>query len=270
MKMKLFILLILLSGLSQLKAQTGLTVAQDFTAKDVYGTSHNLFSYLDEGKIVLISFFTTTCGSCNIYTPEIVESFNDFGCNQGNVFYLGLNWGANNIGVIDFMAVHAVEFPCASGIEGLGNQINLQYEIGSHITALVVLPDRTIAAQFFGPNAYPTVDTLNSLLTSVGGHAQPCSVQVNEMNEDTDNEYFQCFPNPVIDELSLQINSGEFTEIEVEILNLAGQKILSFNPTFTSPNTEIKLDVTRLTKGVYFVRLKNRSQMVATQKLIKI
>ena len=269
MKLKLFILVILLSGLSQLKAQTGLTVAQDFTAKDVYGTSHNLFSYLDDGKIVLISFFTTTCGSCNIYTPDIVESFGDFGCNTGNVFYMGVNWGANNIGVIDFMAVHAVEFPCASGIEGLGNQINLQYEIGSHITALVVLPDRTIAAQFFGPNSYPTVDTLNALLLSVGAHAQPCTVNVEDEQITDSHQLINYAPNPVNDVLFLEIKDAKSTTFDLEIIDISGNIKLLTKQHLTQENIKIEMDVSSLSKGFYLMRIIQNGQVVGTQKLIK-
>ena len=41
-------------------AQTSLTEAVDFTVTDVDGNEHNLFSYLDDGKYVLIDFFYTT------------------------------------------------------------------------------------------------------------------------------------------------------------------------------------------------------------------
>jgi hypothetical protein len=41
-------------------AQTNLTVAVDFTATDIEGVEHNLFSILDGGQYVIIDFFFTT------------------------------------------------------------------------------------------------------------------------------------------------------------------------------------------------------------------
>ena len=57
---KLYTLLILMfftitTGFSQ----TNLTEAVDFTITDTEGNTHTLFQYLDEGKIVLLDFFTT-------------------------------------------------------------------------------------------------------------------------------------------------------------------------------------------------------------------
>ncbi|MDD3877772.1 MAG: hypothetical protein PHT69_14220 [Bacteroidales bacterium] len=41
---------------SQLLGQTPLTTAADFTANDINGVSHNLFSILNSGKYVCIMF----------------------------------------------------------------------------------------------------------------------------------------------------------------------------------------------------------------------
>lgn len=43
-----------------LYAQTNLTTAVDFTVTDTQGNVHNLFSYLNEGKFVVLDFFFTT------------------------------------------------------------------------------------------------------------------------------------------------------------------------------------------------------------------
>ena len=61
-KLQLFILLFIVFSFTQLKAQSGLTHAEDFSAKDVTGYMHTLSTYLNQGKIVVLPFFTTTCG----------------------------------------------------------------------------------------------------------------------------------------------------------------------------------------------------------------
>jgi len=42
------------------KAQSSLTIAEDFMVKSTVGQTYSLFPILDEGKIVVLTFFTTT------------------------------------------------------------------------------------------------------------------------------------------------------------------------------------------------------------------
>jgi len=61
MKNNLFLISIsLFLMVFSIKAQTSLTVAEDFSMKSTIGQTYNLFPYLDEGKIVVLTFFTTT------------------------------------------------------------------------------------------------------------------------------------------------------------------------------------------------------------------
>lgn len=41
-------------------AQSSLIIAEDFSAKDTEGIPHILYPILDDGKIVVLKFFTTT------------------------------------------------------------------------------------------------------------------------------------------------------------------------------------------------------------------
>ena len=70
-------------------AQTLLTTAVDFTATDVHGNSHNLFSYLNAGKYVLIDFFYTTCVPCQGAAPQVNASYENFGCNTQWCYFHG-------------------------------------------------------------------------------------------------------------------------------------------------------------------------------------
>lgn len=267
MKNKLLItILLLLSFLGN--AQSGLLVAEDFLVKDVNAHSHQLFQYLNAGKIVVLPFFTTTCGSCNIYTPEIVLSCEDFGCNQGDVYYLGVNWGSDNIGVTDFISVHAVNYPCASGDEGLGDIVNEQYEIASHITTLVITPDRGIAGHFYGPNYYPTRDTLNSLLLSLGAQMGNCTVSIEEVNQ-LANASISIHPNPAGKNPQIDISIKDMGLYQLEIINISGQLVYSQKDIFASEKITLNLNLEAYPKGVYMLLLKNEIGLIAQKKFLK-
>jgi hypothetical protein len=56
MKKTVFLFTLLFMAGLLIKAQTPLNTAVDFTATDANGVSHNLFSYLDDNKYVVIMF----------------------------------------------------------------------------------------------------------------------------------------------------------------------------------------------------------------------
>jgi len=57
---KLFAGLLALVLAVSVYGQTNLTTAIDFTGTDLDGNSHNLFSYLDDDKFVVLYFIFTT------------------------------------------------------------------------------------------------------------------------------------------------------------------------------------------------------------------
>lgn len=271
MKIKNLLLnLLVILAINQVKSQSSLTIAEDFLVKDVNGISYYLRPILDEGITVVLSFFTTTCGSCNIYTPEIQESFNDFGCNEGDVFYLGVNWGSDNIGVTDFIAVHALGFPCASGEEGLGDQVNIQYDIASHITVLIVTPDRQIAAQFYGPNDYPTREALQSALLNLGVQMQNCSVGIPELDEKKSSIYkLKLSPNPVSSIGNLEIFASKTESCKIEIYNSLGFIAYSSQIHLDKGKNEIPLEWGKYRSGLYFVKITDEENRIQIEKILK-
>ena len=55
---------------------------------DTDGNTHDLSSYLNEGKHVILNFYLLTCGNCMATAPEIELIYNDYGQNQCNVIVL--------------------------------------------------------------------------------------------------------------------------------------------------------------------------------------
>lgn len=132
--------------------QTPLTTAVDFTATDVHGNSHNLFTYLNSGKYVLIDFFYTTYGPCQTAAPQVNASYENFGCNTSGVIFLGIDLGDNDTEVLAFDNTYGVHYPCISGDAG-GSNICSTYGISAYPTIILIAPDKSIVVQDMWPSA---------------------------------------------------------------------------------------------------------------------
>ena len=57
------------------------SIAPDFTMTDIYGETHNLYSYLDQGMSVILNFSAVWCGPCLDYKESGVlnDIYNAFG-----------------------------------------------------------------------------------------------------------------------------------------------------------------------------------------------
>lgn len=174
MRNTIILFLLLLTGSAQ--SQVAIDSALAFSVKDVDGVQHHLYEYLDAGNLVVIDFFTTNCGPCQTYASEISASYEYFGCNSGNVIFLGMNWGSDNQAVRVFDSIWGAEYPSVSGLQGGGNNVVDAYQVLSYPTVILIAPDRTILNNHIWP---PATDSINALVIAAGGIPQSCTVGVN-------------------------------------------------------------------------------------------
>ena len=156
---KLYTILLLSLSLVSLNAQTSLTTAVDFTVTDVHGNTHNLFTYLDDGKHVIVDFFFTTCGPCISSVPTMNTAFTNYGCNSGEVIFIAIDHGDSDAEVLQYENDYGGLLPSVSGIDGGGNAVNSSYGISAYPTVILIAPDRTILEQ----DIYPVINITTAL-----------------------------------------------------------------------------------------------------------
>lgn len=85
------------------------------------------------------------------------------------------------------------------------------------------------------------------------------SVGLNEI----ENSNFKLYPNPAINELTLEIDSKEYQKGEIKIVNLIGQNVIHKAVTLNKGNNTILLNIAELNKGIYFIELSsNKTKLV--------
>lgn len=186
-------------------------------------------------------------------------AYEEFGCNDGNVFFLGIDKGNTNASVHAFDSIYGVHFPSASGQEGGGNIVHLGWEIQATPSVVVVRPDRVIAVKQIYP---PSFNNLIDSITFAGGIQQSCITKVTE-NSETGN--YSIIPNPVRNELYLS-GPGEWARIS--IYNRAGEPVKK--TLKSNRNTKITIDVRDLPGGLYFVLIETAHGDHQFEKFIKI
>ena len=251
---------IFLLAASVLHGQTVLDSAVNFTVKDINGLTHHLNDYLEQDKIVVIDFFTITCGPCITYAPLINESYTHFGCNTSNVVFLGINWGADNAGVANFGDVCGVHYPEVSGTEGNGNTVAADYGIISFPTVILILPDWNVAEKYIWP---PSTEHLDSIILSYGGVGETCNTPVSGKDEIIGhNRILSMFPVPAHNLLTC--TTSVYSPASIEVYSLTGNRLIPGIRVLPSSTTRIPTE--NLSDGFYLLVLRSAEGTITDRK----
>ena len=188
MKKLLSILIALMFSLG-LNAQTELTQAPDFTTTDYFGNEINLYEILESGQHVLLHFNTRTNEATPEVTPPLVEAYKKLGCNQHDVFFIGVvPNGTSNI-TKKYVEEYGIEFPMihntdeSNGMEGDAFDITrVLYQVWEYPTTLLIAPDKSIALQDISP--MKEASDIISALTPFGIKEYECGNDEEENPEE--------------------------------------------------------------------------------------
>ncbi len=249
--MKRFLLFLSISILLPFisKGQATIDTAVDFNVKAIDGTTINLFHLLDdENKIVVIDFFSVTCGPCQEYAPDFQQSYLDFGQNSGNVFHMGINWGATIEQVQTFDENFGITYPTVSGVQGGGNDVYTAYGILSYPTVIIIDPETHLLVR---KKIYPpTVDSLNNAIVKAGG----ILVGTKELQSETVSSH-KIFPNPAKAKVNIDIDLQKKSGVDILLYDLTGRVVYTKSFNERSGFVHFSLNLDDVKSGIYFVKL---------------
>jgi thiol-disulfide isomerase/thioredoxin len=248
MKKILYSILIATLFFLNVKAQTPLTTAVDFDIKILDGTVIELFPLLDQNKIVVLDFFSTSCGPCQTFAYDFQMAYEAFGYNEGNVIFLGINFNGTNEDVRYFDSLFNVTVPTASGLDGGGNKVFNAYQVAAYPTIVVIKPDHTISSQYVWE---PSFANITDAVISAGG------LFVGQDENNTDKTVVSLFPNPSSFESVLEFELERSSKVTISIMDISGRLIsVPLSDTFLhSGFHQKKINSESLINGMYLVEL---------------
>lgn len=233
-----------------LQAQTPLTEAVDFSAKDVYGNVHELFTILDDNEqYVLIDFFSVTCGPCQTMAPMMDSVYHYFGQNEHGLYFMAIDQTFSNEMVIEFENEYGTHYPTISGLEGRGSFVYETYQIPYYPSLVLIAPDHSIIEQ-----AIPVPSSALEVIKLLESHGLVSS-STNELESKTS---FTIFPNPSTNFIQLRTENNNYNTIQnIRIYSITGKEVLSLNQK--SSTSDIRINVNDFQNGVYLLSAEYKS-----------
>lgn len=190
-------------------------------------------------------------------------AYEEFGCNAGNTYFIGIDKGNDNKDVIAFDSIYGVHYPGVSGNQGGGNIVHLLYDVQSTPSVVVILPDRSIAVKQVYPPAFQlVVDSVQM----AGGILQACMAGINDFFA---AEPFSVSPNPVRQKATLNFDLYENDVLTIRIYNSTGKMVKWIRPElFQSGEQSMDIDFSGLERGIYFLNVINKKGVQSTRKII--
>lgn len=227
--------------------------ATNFTCNDCNGTSHDLFTELDAGKVIVLCW-VMPCSSCipNSKTSyNVVNSYQ--ATNPGRVFfYMVDDYADTQCSLLNSWANSAsVSIPQSAFSQRFSNSaINMTNYGATGMPKIVVLGGATHTVFF---NSTVTAFNSTNLLSAIN-NALAATAGVEDLNSGQFNA--SLFPIPSSNKTTLSIELKSLSNVKVELYNLVGKKVSEiFKGQFNTGNNEIPVNTAELANGIYFIKV---------------
>jgi hypothetical protein len=225
------------------------TTATDFTTNDCNGISHNLFSELDAGNVIVIAF-VMPCGPCETYSLPAYSAVQSFATSHpGRVhFYIADDYGTTACGTLNNFASN---MPISTIFSSTDVIMTDYSDLGTGMPKVVVLAgsDHHI---YYNKNDdkinFPGVQTAISDALST-----PLGIEQSVSNKFEISTY----PNPVNNALNVSYTKNQSAIINFTIVDVLGKVVLKVEDNSSSSTEKLikSINVSTLNNGNYFLKI---------------
>ena len=238
MKKTLLIIFAILTSLGFAYAQT---TATNFTTNACDGISHTLFDELDDDKVIVISW-VMPCTPCATYAGYAADAVLAFATSHpGRVKHYLADDYANS--TCSYLSGWASNYNISTDAVFSDGQLDMS-DYGTPGMPNVVVLGKNSHTIYYNKNdntitQIDVEDAITLALTATVG-----------IDEEATNLQLNAYPNPTTGFINIEYTSQ--SPVQFDVINMLGEKVLSQNTNNTKNAT---VDVSNLTKGIYFLRM---------------
>ena len=232
--------------------------ATDFTANDCNGNSHNLFSELNAGKVIVLCW-VMPCGACTgpaSTSYNIVQSYQ--ATNPNTVyFYMADDYANSACQVVNSWGNSNGIPENAWSIRFSNSTIDMTDYGATGMPKIVVLGGANHTVFYNANNTVNSANLQNAINTALS------TTGINESHSIVSD--FTVSPNPSNNVTEINFNLLDKSNVKIELYNLEGKLMKNvFEGMVSSGENKIQLDVSGYSAGVYLLNLSagNKSKSI--------
>ena len=237
--------------------------ATNFISNDCSGLSHNLFSELDEGKVIVICW-VMPCSGCINPASTAYNVVNNFQTNYPNkvYYYLTDDYANDNCADLSDWATN-FNIPESAFSRRFSDSNISMYDYDTPGMPKVVVIAGAGHNVFFNENAVINAHILTSSIDNA-----IIASGVNSLS--SSKELVQISPNPANETLTFSFPENNYSEISIELYNSFGAKISDIPYEFLDNEDNIfKINSSQINAGVYYFHIKGSSLSI-TKKVVVV
>jgi hypothetical protein len=221
--------------------------ASNFNCNDCASVNHDLFTELNSGKIVVITWVMpcSACVSGALAAQAAVQSFS--ASNPGMV----LNYVADDYANSSCTTIQ--NWCTTNGITAATKFANAAVSMSPYGTAgmpkVIVVGGSGYTVYYNQNNSTVTQSGIQNAITTA------LAANVTALKESNGSvSLMEVYPNPTNNAATLNLNLVKETKVKIEVENILGQKVMDvYNGNLNAGENSVKINTTELANGNYFI-----------------